>query len=115
LELFIYSSCKKDISDANEDDDGESIDVHLNHEDVQVTLTDDSGKPLNIKDIDLRLKLPSKFKNTTFKVFDRFFFVYMSKNIYFHFVRKCIIIISYHITSHHITSHHIISFKVCTQ
>ena len=32
-----------------------------------MTLSDDEGHPLPIKDVDLQLKLPSKFKHTTFK------------------------------------------------
>ena len=45
----------------------DTIEVHLNQEDVQVTLTDDKGNPLPIKDVDLQLKLPSKCKDTSFK------------------------------------------------
>lgn len=39
----------------------------MNQEDVQVTLTDEKGNPLPIKDVDLQLKLPSKCKDTSFK------------------------------------------------
>lgn len=41
--------------------------MHLNQDDVQVTLTDEKGNPLPIKDVDLQLKLPSKCKDTSFK------------------------------------------------
>ena len=45
----------------------DTIELHLDQNDVQVTLADDDGQPLPIKDVDLQLKLPSKFRHTTFK------------------------------------------------
>lgn len=45
----------------------DTIEVHLNQEDVQVTLTDEFGNPLPLKDVDLQLKLPAKCKDTSFK------------------------------------------------
>ena len=41
--------------------------MHLNQDDVQVTLTDEHGNPLPLKDVDLQLKLPAKCKDTSFK------------------------------------------------
>ena len=45
----------------------DTIEVHLNQDDVQVTLTDEHGNPLPLKDVDLQLKLPAKCKDTSFK------------------------------------------------
>lgn len=45
----------------------DTIEVHLNQDDVQVTLTDERGNPLDLKDVDLQLKLPAKCKDTSFK------------------------------------------------
>ena len=53
----------KPTGDSSED----LIEVHLTKDDVQVTLEDDDGNPLPVNDVDLQLKLPSKFKHTTFK------------------------------------------------
>ena len=47
----------------------DTIEVHLNQDDVQVTLTDEHGNPLPLKDVDLQLKLPAKCKDTSFKGF----------------------------------------------
>jgi len=45
----------------------DTIEVHLNQDDVQVKLTDEHGNPLPLKDVDLQLKLPAKCKDTSFK------------------------------------------------
>ena len=47
----------------------DTIEVHLNQDDVQVTLTDEYGNPLPLKDVDLQLNLPAKCKDTSFKGF----------------------------------------------
>ena len=47
----------------------DTIEVHLNQDDVQVTLTDEHGNPLPLKDVDLQLNLPAKCKDTSFKGF----------------------------------------------
>ena len=61
--LFCYS---RPNSPTKKDD---TIEVHLNQDDVQVTLTDEHGNPLPLKDVDLQLKLPAKCKDTSFKGF----------------------------------------------
>ena len=61
---YYYFRSEPNIKEASRED---TIELHLDQNDVQVTLSDDDGNPLPIKDVDLQLKLPSKFKHTTFK------------------------------------------------
>ena len=65
FDLWILSfNSRSEVPKESKED---TIELHLNQDDVQVTLSDDEGHPLPIKDVDLQLKLPSKFKHTTFK------------------------------------------------
>ena len=64
--MRFFSRPNSPVKDVNPLPD-DTIEVHLNQDDVQVTLTDEYGNPLPLKDVDLQLKLPAKCKDTSFK------------------------------------------------